>query len=59
MKNKTLNVFFLFTDEVVNIVRGIGEMINEVAIVYKVLISLPLRFNAKVSSIKEMKHIKV
>jgi len=42
----------------VNIARGLGGMINEVVIVYKVLRFRPLRFNAKASTIKKMKYIK-
>jgi hypothetical protein len=44
-------------DEIVNTIRGLGEKVEESMIVQKVLRSLPLRFDAKVSSIEEMKDL--
>ncbi|KAH9299593.1 hypothetical protein KI387_031275, partial [Taxus chinensis] len=49
--------YLLWVDEVVNAIRGLGEKIEECVIVQKVLRSLPLIFNAKVSAIEEMKDI--
>jgi hypothetical protein len=44
-------------DEIVNTIRGLGEKVEELMIVQKVLRSLPLIFDAKVSSIEEMKDL--
>jgi hypothetical protein len=44
-------------DEIVNIIEGLGEKVDEPIIVQKVLRSLPLRFDSKVSSIEEMKDL--
>jgi hypothetical protein len=44
-------------DEIVNTIKGDGENIEELTIAQKVLRSLPLRFDAKVFSIEEMKDI--
>jgi hypothetical protein len=41
--------------KIFNTIRGIGEMVEELIIVQKVLRSLPLRFDAKFFAIKEMK----
>ncbi|KAH9302639.1 hypothetical protein KI387_014222, partial [Taxus chinensis] len=49
--------YLLWVDEVVNAIRGLGEKIEEPVIVQKVLRSLPLRFDAKVSVIEEMKDL--
>ena len=53
MKDKeNVASYLLRVDEIVNTIRGIGENIEESMIVQKVLRSLPLRFDAKVSAIK-------
>jgi hypothetical protein len=41
--------YLLCVDEIVNTIRGLGEMVEESMIVQKLLRSLPLRFDAKVS----------
>jgi hypothetical protein len=49
--------YLLCVDEIVNTIRGLGEMVEESMIVQKVLRSLPLIFDAKVSAIEEMKDL--
>jgi hypothetical protein len=44
-------------DEIVNTIRGLGEKVEEPMIVQNVLRSLPLIFDAKVSTIEEMKDL--
>ena len=44
-------------DEVVNTMRGLGEVIEESKVVEKVLRSLPTRFYSKVSAIEEIKDL--
>jgi hypothetical protein len=45
--------YLLCVDEIVNTIRGLGEKVEEPMIVQKVLRSLPLRFDAKVSPLKK------
>jgi hypothetical protein len=49
--------YLLCVDEIVNTIRGLGETVAEPMIVKKVLRSLPLIFDAKVSAIEEMKDL--
>ncbi|XP_057866023.2 uncharacterized protein LOC131073574 [Cryptomeria japonica] len=46
--------YFLRVDEVVNSLKGLGENIEDKIVVLKILRSLPLRFDAKVSTIEKM-----
>jgi hypothetical protein len=45
--------YFLRVDETVNAIIGLGEEIKESVIVQKVLISFPMRFNPKISTLEE------
>jgi hypothetical protein len=45
--------FFQQVDEIVNIIKVLGEEIQEPIIVQKVLRSLPMRFDPKISSLEE------
>ena len=40
-------------DEIVNIIKGLGEKVDEQVIVQKILRSLPMRFDSKISAIEE------
>ena len=44
-------------DEVVNTMRGLGEIIEESKVIEKVLRSLPTRFDYKVSEIEEIRDL--
>ena len=44
---------FLWVDEIVNAIIGLGEEIEESIIVQKVLRSLPMRFNRNISALEE------
>ena len=46
--------YLLYVDEIVNTIIGLGETVTEPMIVQKVLRSLPLIFDAKVSTIEEI-----
>jgi hypothetical protein len=46
--------YFLRVDEIVNAIIGLGEEIKESVIVQKVLRSLPMRFNPKISTLEEI-----
>jgi hypothetical protein len=50
--------YFLRVDETVNAIIGLGEEIEESVIVQKVLISLPMRFNPKISTLEERSDLK-
>ena len=52
-ENEDIATYFLVIDEVVNTMRGLGEKIKDVNIMQKVLRSLPIRFNSKVSTLEE------
>jgi hypothetical protein len=45
--------YFLQVDETVNAIIGLGEEIEESIIVQKILRSLPMRFNPKISTLEE------
>ena len=49
--------YFIRVDEIVNTLKGLGETILEEAIVHKVLISLPLRFDSKLSVLEDINDI--
>jgi hypothetical protein len=49
--------YFLRVDETVNEIRGLGEEVDESIIVQKVLRSLPMRFDPKVSTLEEITHL--
>ena len=57
-EDDTINKFFLRFEELVNAMKGLGENIEDVLLVQKILRSLPDRFNPKVSAIEELNDIK-
>jgi hypothetical protein len=52
-----ITAYFLRVDETVNGIIGLGEEIEESVIVEKVLRSLPMRFNPKISALEERSDI--
>ena len=52
-ESEDIETYFLCIDEVVNTMRGLGEKVKDVDIVQKVLRSLPVRFNSKISALEE------
>ena len=48
-ESKDIATYFLRIDEVVNTMISLGEKVKDVDIVQKVLRSLPVRFNSKIS----------
>jgi hypothetical protein len=52
-EKEDIATYFIRVDEVVNAIRGLGEELNESLVVQKVLISLLLKYDAKVSAIEE------
>jgi len=56
-EDKNIASYLLQFDEIVNTIRGLGEIIEENVILQKVLRSLSLRFDAKVSTIVNMRDL--
>lgn len=56
-KDEKIEDYFLWINEVINIVRGLGETIDDLGIVNKVLRTLPKRFDPKVPALEEKKDI--
>jgi hypothetical protein len=52
-EDENIAAYFLRVDEIVNAIRGLGEEVDESIIVQKVLRSLPMRFDPKISSLEE------
>ena len=52
-EKEDIATYLLRVDEVVNVIRGLGEAVKEPLVLQKVLRSLPLRYDAKVSTIEE------
>ena len=49
--------YLLRVDEIVNTIRGLEENLDDKLIVQTALRSLPLRYDAKVSTIEDRKHL--
>ena len=47
-EEENIVAYFLRVDETMNIIKGIGEKIEESVIVQKILRSLPMRFDSKI-----------
>ena len=56
-ESENIAAYLLRVDEVVNSITGLGEEVNESIIVQKVLRSLSLRYDAKVSAIEESRDL--
>jgi hypothetical protein len=52
-EDEDIAAYFLRVDETVNAIIRLGKEIEESVIVQKVLRSLPMRFNPKISSLEE------
>jgi hypothetical protein len=52
-EDEDIVAYFLRVDETVNAIIGLGEEIEESIIIQKVLRSLPMRFNPKISALEE------
>jgi hypothetical protein len=52
-EDEDISVYFLRVDEIVNAIIGLGEEIEESVIVQKILRSLHMRFNHKISALEE------
>jgi hypothetical protein len=52
-EDENIASYFLRVDETVNAIKGLGEEMKETIIVQKVLRSLPMRYDPKISSLEE------
>ena len=57
MKEEDIAGYLQRVDEVVNIMRGLGEEIDESKVVEKILRSLPAKYDSKVSAIEDIKDL--
>jgi hypothetical protein len=57
-EDEIVNKIFLRVEELVNSMKGLGEKIEDVLLVQKILRSLPDRFNPKVSAIEKLNDLK-
>ena len=56
-EEENIATYFLRIDEIVNIIKGLGEKVDEQVIVQKILRSLPMRFDSKISTIEERSNL--
>jgi hypothetical protein len=56
-EDEDITAYFLRFDETVNAIIRLGEEIEESIIVQKILISLPMRFNPKISTLEERSYL--
>jgi hypothetical protein len=52
-EDEDIAAYLLRINEIVNAIIGLGEEIEEYVIVQKILRSLPMRFNPKISALEE------
>jgi hypothetical protein len=57
-EDETIGKYFLRVEELVNVMIGLGEKIEDISLAHKILRSLPDRFNPKVSAIEELSDLK-
>ena len=53
MKEENIGEYLLRVDEVVNAIRGLGGKLKEREVVRKVLRTLPMKYDSKVSTLEE------
>ena len=56
-EEEDIATYFLQVDEIVNTMRGVGEHIENTTLVQKILRSLPMRFDSKVSALEERQYL--
>jgi hypothetical protein len=58
-EDETGSKYILRVEELVNVMNGLGDKIEDAFLVHKILRSLPNRFNPKVSAIEELNDLKI
>ena len=56
-EDKDIVAYFLWVDEIVNTMKGLGEKVENITLVQNILKSLPMIFDPKVSALKEKKDL--
>ena len=56
-ENEDIATYFLTVDEVVNVIKGLGEELDESLVVQKLLRSLLLKYDVKISAIEETRDL--
>jgi hypothetical protein len=56
-EEENITTYFLQVDEIMNIIKGLGEKVDEQVIVQKILRSLSMRFDLKISAIEERSNL--
>ena len=57
-EEENIGEYLLYVDEVVNAIRWLGGKLKEKVVVSKVIRTLPMRYNPKVSTLKERDDLK-
>ena len=57
-EEENIGEYLLRVDEVVNVIRGLGGKLKEKEVVSKILITLPMRYDSKVSTLEERDDLK-
>jgi len=52
-EDEDIAAYFLRFDEIVNVMKGLGEEIKDLVIVQKLLRSIPMRFDPNILSLEE------
>jgi hypothetical protein len=58
-EDETISKYFLRVEYLVNVMKGLGDKIEDAFLVQNILISLPNRFNPKVYAIEELNDLKI
>ena len=58
-EEENITEYLLRVDEIVNVIRGIGREIKEKEVVDKVLRTLPMKYESKVSTLEERDDLKL
>ena len=56
-KDENIATYFLWVDEIVNTIKGLGQTVEESSIADKILEALPKIFYVNVSSLEEIKDL--
>ena len=56
-EEEDIAAYFLWVDDIVNTMRGLRDRVENTTLFQKILRSLPMQFDSKVSSLEEMKDL--
>lgn len=55
---ETIATYFLWVEKVINTITGLGEIVDELFIVGKILKTFPMRFDSKMFALEERKEMR-